>query len=356
MSTKWAEKSVVLIEQTDVLLDQAYNIKATLSGEPSDAQPDILQKRFKGLAGTLVKRFPALCNTEDLSKADDALLQASAADMVQQLEPYVDCFAAVEEVGREIATLLVEITNQSVLLDWSVNVDLCKSFFTLLTRYAKLNILTAGLHSADQAKELVDNREFRKKCRVILAAYAKASEALMQHDERYTSTAQYLLDFDDPIHRMQENFKMLSPKLGQCVENLAKHMMGLINWDVLQGGQLFSVQSLLLMETMESLPSPEDSELYANLFNFAESIEWMLYSFIICPADLSDTVKLEVLKNCLSEGASLPIYRDEYLDVHEVMKGIDKVYRIDKLYHDLVKGKKSANFSSDAKHEGGHGR
>ena len=49
------------------------------------------------------------------------------------------------------------------------------------------------------------------------------------------------------------------------------------------------------------------------------------FGFLICPGELSDLVKFGLFRRCLHEGTVLPIYRDEYLDIHERLKVVDKV-------------------------------
>ena len=49
---------------------------------------------------------------------------------------------------------------------------------------------------------------------------------------------------------------------------------------------------------------------------------------------------LSRFQNCLHEGSVVPIYRDEYLDIHERLKAVDKVHKLEKKYQELVKGAK----------------
>eukprot|EP01051_Picozoa_sp_SAG22_P015609 SAG22_NODE_2066_length_3057_cov_2.605139_2_plen_543_part_00 len=349
-STKWAEKLLVLSEQADVLLDQAYNVKATLDTADETAnQPQILHKQLRSVGEKLIKRFPAPCNPKDLSKGDDDLLRASAAEMAAQLEPYVDCFAAVEEVGREMAKLTNEIANNCAQLMWSLNPGLCAGLLNMLTRYVKLNLLVAGGVVAH------DHKEYRKKCRVVLAAHAKAKELCNQHDDRFAATAQYLCDFEDvekATAKMQEQFKGAAPRLAKCLESLALVLGAGQDWDTLRAKHLFSVQSLMLSETMEELPKDGEAAMYADLAAYGDAVQWVICGFLVIPAELADAGKFGLFRSALHEGTLLPVYRDECLDVHDrVLKFVDKVHRVEKKYGELIKGQKgvSGKFFADAR-------
>eukprot|EP01044_Picomonas_judraskeda_P030020 COSAG03_NODE_10629_length_638_cov_0.977737_1_plen_146_part_10 len=144
VSLKWAEKILVLTEQADVLLDQGYNIKQTLcqpsSAEGADPRPAVLvEKRFRSVGEKLVKRFPETPRVGDLTEADEQLLRDAGADVIREAAPYVETFAAADEVTREILSLLSELLTQTIQLSWDLNPQLVEGLFELLTRYAKLN-------------------------------------------------------------------------------------------------------------------------------------------------------------------------------------------------------------------------
>jgi hypothetical protein len=372
MSAKWAEKLAVLVEQTDVLLDQAYNVKQTLlSGQGAPAF--LADKRWKSTTERLIKRFPEA--PIDINDADNALILEHAHELIAELAPYVDCFAAVEEVGREIVALLGEILSHSIDLKWGTNSGLVAGFLTLLTRYAQLNILASGV--GEETVGAMDLKTFRRSCRVILAAHAKARESLGEYEDRFSATAAYLRDLveqghGDVIIFLQEKLQpALRQKLGPCLMTLVDALHDGIDWDGHQsirpaGGaatpfeqakksaleetpsqQLFSVQAMLQGDVMTKVPTVQQSQRLECVATSATMVQWVVYAFLVCPDELASRPHFELFRTCLHQGTALSVYRDEYLDIHERLKAVDKLHRLDKQWQDLTKDKK---YLSDTKH------
>lgn len=347
VSLKWAEKILVLVEQADVLLDQGYNIKQTLcqpsSAEGADPRPAVLvEKRFRSVGEKLVKRFPETPRVGDLTEADEQLLRDAGADVIREAAPYVETFAAADEVTREILSLLSELLTQTIQLSWDLNPQLVEGLFELLTRYAKLNLLLSGV--------ALENKDFRKQCRILLTASAKAKELTGGFEGRFSSAAQYLDSLEDPLVHMQQTLPaVLSPKLGAVVMSLAPLVQASVDWDDLQRQQVFSVHSMLQAENMAALPTPEQSVRFAQVKRSRQVVEWIIYAFLVCPQELETLQQpgFELFRTCLWQGAAVMIYRDEYLDIHERLKVVDKTYRIDEKWRAFTKEKK---FGSDTKH------
>lgn len=355
VSLKWAEKILVLVEQADVLLDQSYNIKNTLAGgaEGDDARPAVVvEKRFRSVADKLLKRFPETPRVGDLTEADEQLLRDAGADIIEEAAPYIETFAAADEVGRETLSLLSELLTQTVDLSWGLNPQLVEGLFELLTRYAKLNILLSGVTLEEQDAESGARRhkDFRKQSRIILTAAAKAKELTGGFEGRFSSTAQYLNSLEDPLVHMQTTLPaVLCPKLGAVIMSLAPLVQASVDWDDLQRQQVFSVHSMLQAENMATLPTPEQSVRFSQVKRSRQVVEWIIYAFMVCPEELEALQQpgFELFRTCLWQGAAMMVYRDEYLDVHERLKAVDKKYHLDEKWRNFTKEKK---FGSDTKH------
>lgn len=342
VALKWAEKIIVLEEQGDVLLDQCYNIKQTLC-QTVDPRPDVVvDKRFKAVGEKLLKRFPETPRVGDLTEADDQLLRDSAAELIEQAAPYVETFAAVDEVGREMISLIGELLTHSIELKWDLNTELVEGVFELLTRYAKLNILLSGI--------TLENKDFRKHCRIILTAQARAKDLTGGFEGRFSSAATYLASLEDPLVHMQQNLPtVLCPNLGDVIMSLAPLVQASVDWDDLQRQQVFSVHSMLQAENMSTLPTPEQAVRFSQVKRSRQVVEWIIYAFLICPQELERLQQpgFELFRTCLHQGGAVMVYRDEWLDIHERLKIVDKNYRLDRQWAELTKEKK---FGSDTKH------
>ena len=146
-ASKWAERLTVLKETAGVLLDQIYNVKKTLVS--GNGAPELLvDKKYRSVSDRLIKRFPEA--PLDLTEADTALLLAAAPTLCDELAPYIDTLAGLDEVGRQIVGMLSELLNHSIIdiMTWDANPALVSDFFTLLTLYAQLNILAGGVEES----------------------------------------------------------------------------------------------------------------------------------------------------------------------------------------------------------------
>ena len=348
VSAKWAEKIIVLVEQSDVLLDQAYNIKRTLSGEAggegeADARPAIVaEKRFRSVADRLLKRFPETPRVGDLSEADEQLLREASAEIVEQAAPYVETFAAADEVGRETVSLVGELLTHTLELRWDLNPELVEGLFELLTRYAKLNLLLSGVTLA--------NHDVRKQCRVILTAQAKAKELSGGFEGRFSSAAQYLANIEDPLAFMQDSLaSLLCPKLGEALMSLQPLLEASTDWAGHKAAHIYSVQNMLQAEHMTALPTPEQTLRLGHVTRSQQVVEWVIYAFLICPKELENQQRpgFELFRRCLWQGCAVMIYRDEYLDIHERLKVVEKKYGLDRQWQKLTDEK---GFGSKTKH------
>eukprot|EP01048_Picozoa_sp_COSAG05_P001872 COSAG05_NODE_68_length_22188_cov_8.265019_4_plen_1086_part_00 len=337
---------MILKESAEVLMDQVYNVKNTLvTGK--GAPEFLVDKKYKSLCERLVKRFPEA--PLDLTEQDSALLLAIAPALCDELGPYIDTLAGAEEVGREIVSILSEMLNHSItgVMAWETNPALVSDFFTLLTKYAQLNILAGGV---EETTEPDDIKRYRRNLRVIVTAQAKAKELLGEYEDRFSDTAAYLHASNDAIVFLQEKLQPhLCPKIGHCLMGLRELLCGGIDWDGHRQAQIFSVARMLQKDEMLRQPLPGQLLRLRHLQLSKQVVEWIEYAFLVCPGELSaqgqDGFKL--FRMCLHQGTCLSVYRDEYLDIHERLKAVDKIHRLDKQWMDMTKDKK---YLSDVKH------
>ncbi|XP_032879703.1 nck-associated protein 1 isoform X3 [Amblyraja radiata] len=299
---KIAEKLTILNDRGVGMLTRIYNIKKAC-GDPKAKPSYLIDKNLESAVKYIVKKFPVVDtrnNSQQLSQ-----LHKEKQEILKNLALYYFTFVDVMEFKDHVSELLNTIDACQVFFDITVNFDLTKNYLDLVVTYTTLMIMVSRI-------------EERK---AIVGLYNYAHEMLHgASDREYPRLGQMIVDYENPLKKMMEEFVPHSKSLSDALISLQM----VYPRRNLSAEQWRNAQLLSLISAPSTMLNPAQSDTMPCEYLSLDAMEkWIVLGFILCHGNLnSDTAALNLWKIALQSSSCLALFRDEVFHVHKVAEDL----------------------------------
>uniref|UniRef100_A0A7M5XEU7 Nck-associated protein 1-like n=1 Tax=Clytia hemisphaerica TaxID=252671 RepID=A0A7M5XEU7_9CNID len=296
---KLAEKLVILNNRGLGMLTRIYNIKKACQ-DPKSRPSFLNDKSLEQALKIIVRKFPVMEN----SKASHMQpVMQMHMDVVKGLSNYYFTFVDVMIFKDHASELLTSIDASFVHFDISLNFELTKAYFDLITTYACLFVLISK----------VDDRK------AVLSLFNHAHEMQKGHGEsNFPRLGQLIIDYEVPFKKLSEEFTPHAQRVGIALSSLNL----LYKRRHLGGEQMRQAQILSLTSMPQQMLSPALSETVPCEYLSMETMtKWILFAYTLCPSQITAVSNAgEVWKMCLQDGFCMTLFRDEVLYIHKELQ------------------------------------
>lgn len=285
-------------EQLIILGDIGSGLLARLYMYTTIAKPDVLTNDPNVLKYTkqLLQTWPNFPNTLEKHDGHKEFVKRSS-DIVQKLGDFYATFMGVLNFADEAWRCLVDCSKNIVEYKPNVNPDLMKFYLDLFLRYVQVTYMVTKI---DLRQEL-------------LASYAKAHHCTSGNTEpNFLRIADYLKKYENPLRRLQDDSADISMRIG---DSLMPFSPIIFKWS--QVKQMVDTRVFNVVDEPKNMTIPFDEKSHVELLSLDNYKRWVLYGFLICPAELQRPGALEMLSQVLRETFVLQIYRDKCIPIHE---------------------------------------
>lgn len=298
---KLAEKLTILNDRGLGMLTRIYNIKKACS-DPKSRPAFLNDKSLESAVKIIVKKFPAMENSKAPHMQN---VMQRHLDVVKGLSNYYLTFVDVMLFKDHASELLTSIDANFVHFDITLNFELTKAYFSLITTYACLFVLISK----------VDDRK------AVLSLFNHAYEMQKGHGEHnYPRLGQMIIDYENPFRKLCEEFTPHAQRIGIALSSLNV----LYRRRNLGGEQMRQAQLLSLTNMPQQMLSPALSEeVPCEYVPLEELSRWILIACTLCPSQITaQSTTLDVWRMCLQDGFCVTLFRDEVLYIHKELQSL----------------------------------
>ncbi|XP_019316981.1 nck-associated protein 1 isoform X5 [Panthera pardus] len=305
---KLAEKLTILNDRGVGMLTRLYNIKKQgqvwkACGDPKAKPSYLIDKNLESAVKFIVRKFPAVETRNNNQQL--AQLQKEKSEILKNLALYYFTFVDVMEFKDHVCELLNTIDVCQVFFDITVNFDLTKNYLDLIITYTTLMILLSRI-------------EERK---AIIGLYNYAHE--MTHgasDREYPRLGQMIVDYENPLKKMMEEFVPHSKSLSDALISLQM----VYPRRNLSADQWRNAQLLSLISAPSTMLNPAQSDTMPCEYLSLDAMEkWIIFGFILCHGILNtDATALNLWKLALQSSSCLSLFRDEVFHIHKAAEDL----------------------------------
>eukprot|EP01132_Coremiostelium_polycephalum_P004043 gene4043-5061_t len=303
---KIPEKFQLVIENGEMILERLY-VTRTLFNNVKIKPSFITDEKIGKVLKNLLAKFPELPDNSDKSIQGIDLIIARSKQYLEELEPHYETLADASDWKEACYQLLQEISGNTVAIRFTNSIQFSSYFMDLVVLYGKINLLAATIQDR----------------KIITAVYAKVFHHLRSASEPfYSKTARWIADFDNPVKKIQEEFRVLNDSIGQVLMSLeptyAKRRVIT---------QLRKDGALNLILKPEDIARPVQDQYRIDLAYAGRMNQWILYGFLFAPGTLSTPQAVELARFALTEGFNVPVYKDISFPVHSEFNTLFGTYK-----------------------------
>uniref|UniRef100_A0A8C5UC72 Nck-associated protein 1 n=1 Tax=Malurus cyaneus samueli TaxID=2593467 RepID=A0A8C5UC72_9PASS len=267
-------------------------------GDPKAKPSYLIDKNLESAVKFIVRKFPAVETRNNNQQL--AQLQKEKSEILKNLALYYFTFVDV----MEFKVRNYKCVNRSVTLLF-LNFDLTKNYLDLIITYTTLMILLSRI-------------EERK---AIIGLYNYAHE--MTHgasDREYPRLGQMIVDYENPLKKMMEEFVPHSKSLSDALISLQM----VYPRRNLSADQWRNAQLLSLISAPSTMLNPAQSDTMPCEYLSLDAMEkWIIFGFILCHGILnSDATALNLWKLALQSSSCLALFRDEVFHIHKAAEDL----------------------------------
>uniref|UniRef100_A0A4W3J7A8 Nck-associated protein 1 n=1 Tax=Callorhinchus milii TaxID=7868 RepID=A0A4W3J7A8_CALMI len=260
-------------------------------GDPKAKPSYLIDKNLESAVKYIVKKFPVVDTRNNSKKNPNVLF----LPLPFYLPPFQD----------HVSELLNTVDASQVFFDITVNFDLTRNYLDLVVTYTTLMIMVSRI-------------EERK---AIVGLYNYAHE--MSHgasDREYPRLGQMIVDYENPLKKMMEEFVPHSKSLSDALISLQM----VYPRRNLSAEQWRNAQLLSLISAPSTMLNPAQSDTMPCEYLSLDTMEkWIVFGFVLCHGTLnSDAAALNLWKIALQSSSCLALFRDEVFHVHKVAEDL----------------------------------
>ncbi|KRX97188.1 Nck-associated protein 1 [Trichinella pseudospiralis] len=306
-SQKIAEKLVILNERTTGIITRIYNIKKACGDLKS--KPKFLSDRsLENALKTITKKFPGLDNRNSSTVVQS--INAIKQDIIKALSLYYNTFVDLMDLKDHITELLTIIDACQLHLNITVNYDLTQLYLNLVCNYVAMMILLSRIEDRKTVPGLYN------------AAYELQNGV---HDTCFPRLGQMIVDYEQPLKKLSEEFVPHSKVLLGAINSLAAvYVRRNLTADKWRAGQILS----LVTASNQLLAVAQTDTMPCEYLSLETMNRWIIFSLLICHNAIAQPVFCDLWRQGLESGLAITLFRDEVLYIHNVAQ----------TYFDSIKG------------------
>ncbi|GIY39487.1 membrane-associated protein Hem [Caerostris darwini] len=307
---KLSEKLTILNDRGVGMLTRIYNIKKACGDNKS--KPTFLSdKSLESAIKHVVRRFPNIDARGNSSQLNAVF--SIRQEIMKSLSLYYYTFVDLLDFKDHTCEILTTLDACQLQLDITTNFDLTKNYLDLIVTYMSLMILLSRV-------------EDRK---AVLGLFNTAHEMTHGHnDPTFPRMGQLILDFDNPLKKLSEEFiphsKLLFQALMSLQQVFPRRNLTVEEWR--------KSQMLSLVASPSQMLNPAQTETMPCEYLSLDVMErWIIFGFILIHQYLSQPPAQELFQSALHGGWVHTLFRDEVLQTHlyiqqffESIKGYNK--------------------------------
>lgn len=295
---KLAEKLMILNDRGKGVLIRIYNIKKTCS-DAKTKPPFFTDKSMESSLKYISKKFPNI----DVRSSTQHLgpVHKDKTEIVKYLTGYYLTFLDVMEFRDHVYELLNTMDACQCYFDININYTFTKSYLDLIVTYFSVILLMSR----------IDDRK------TLTALYNCAFEMLQgQSDPSYARLSQMLLEYDNPLKKLSEEFGPHTKTVTDALMSL--HFLFCRRSQ--SADQWRDAQLLSLLSNPAAMISPCTSDTMPCEYLSVETMErWILIGFLLSHSALNlHQASLELWKLALQGSHCITLIRDDVLLIHRV--------------------------------------
>lgn len=296
---KLAEKLTILNDRGIGMLTRIYNIKKTCS-DPKLKPQFLLDKSMESIIKHAVRKFPVISDYK--SNSQFAVLSQIKENITKSLQLYYLTFVDLLDFKDHVCELLTTMDACQVSLDIRCNFDLTKAYLDLIVTYVSLMILLSRV-------------EDRK---AVLGLYNIAFDMINGHtDSHFPRLGQMIVDYEQPIKKLSEEFVPHSKLLQQALISLSEQFLArnitAVDW---RNEQLFS-----LTAKPEQMLNPALTSTTQCLYMSMDAMErYIIFGFLLIHQFLNQQETQRLFMSALKYGWVIVLFRDEILHTHQFVQ------------------------------------
>ncbi|KPM08243.1 hypothetical protein QR98_0067590 [Sarcoptes scabiei] len=293
---KLAEKLTILNDRGIGMLTRIYNIKKTCND--AKLKPQFLnEKSMESIIKHIVRKFPIISDYKNNSQFINNI-SPNKETITKALQLYYLTFVDLLDFKDHVCELLTVMDACQVSLDIKCNFDLTKGYLDLVVTYVSLMILLSRI-------------EDRKS---VLGLYNIAFDMINGHtDSHFPRLGQMILDYEQPIKKLSEEFVSHSKLLQQALISFADifpvRNVTANDW---RNEQLFS-----LIANPENMLNPAQTPTVQCHYL---SIDAMELGFLLIHQFLNQSDTQLLFISALKYGWVIALFRDEVLHTHQFVQ------------------------------------
>ncbi|CAD6270767.1 unnamed protein product [Miscanthus lutarioriparius] len=236
-----------------------------------------------------------------LSKVDKFALDAlneNAEGYMHNLEQWILLLLDLLAFREQALRLILDLSSTVITLLPHQNSLILHSFMDLFCSFVRVNL---------------SDKMPRK---MILQVYNILHVMLKggRDCEFYHRLVQFVDSYDPPIKGLHEDLNFVSPRIGEVLEAVGPIIFLSTDTKKLRNEGFLSPFHPRYPDILTNSAHPMRAQDLANVTSYRE---WVLLGYLVCPDELLRVTSIDVAMVVLKENLILPLFRDEYILLHE---------------------------------------
>uniref|UniRef100_A0A453RQ37 Protein NAP1 n=2 Tax=Aegilops tauschii subsp. strangulata TaxID=200361 RepID=A0A453RQ37_AEGTS len=257
---------------------------------------------FPKICITLSKKFPEHPNKLQLEKVDKFALEAlneNAEGYMQNLEQWIMLLLDLLEFREQVLRLILDLSSTVITLLPHQNSLILHAFMDLICSFVRVNLFSDKIPR-----------------KMILQVYNILHVMLKggRDCEFYHRLVQFVDSYDPPVKGLHEDLNFVSPRIGEVLEAVGPIIFLSTDTKKLRNEGFLSPFHPRYPDILTNSAHPMRAQDLANVTSYRE---WVLLGYLVCPDELLRVTSIDVAMVVLKENLVLPLFRDEYILLHE---------------------------------------
>ncbi|KAH7432487.1 hypothetical protein KP509_07G024700 [Ceratopteris richardii] len=251
----------------------------------------------------IAKKFPEHTGKLQLEKVDKTAidqLSDNAESYLLSMEPWLMVLLELMKFREQAVKVILELCSTIITLLPNHNPLILHAFMNLFCSFVRVHLLSA------------------KVPREMLLQTYNLTHTILKNGrdyEFYHRLVQYVDSYDPPLKGLQEDLNLvISSRIGEILEGIAPTLLLGIDHQKLRSEGFLSPFHPRYPDKLTNSAHPARAQDLAYMDSYQN---WVLIGYLVCPNELLRGSGIDIAMAVLRETLVLPIFRDEYILVHE---------------------------------------
>ncbi|KAM3210383.1 hypothetical protein ACQJBY_064392 [Aegilops geniculata] len=218
-------------------------------------------------------------------------LNENAEGYMQNLEQWIMLLLDLLEFREQVLRLILDLSSTVITLLPHQNSLILHAFMDLICSFVRVNLFSDKVYN-------------------ILHVMLKGGRDC----EFYHRLVQFVDSYDPPVKGLHEDLNFVSPRIGEVLEAVGPIIFLSTDTKKLRNEGFLSPFHPRYPDILTNSAHPMRAQDLANVTSYRE---WVLLGYLVCPDELLRVTSIDVAMVVLKENLVLPLFRDEYILLHE---------------------------------------